>query len=139
MLREGFARAGTSRSSRAESDGGSVPTTSVVLAPTLLPIAAGYDFAHNFSYVLTYAGRLPRVAGLESIDPLWWLSLPLFWGIQVFLIVAGHVVAVVAADAVTQRLAPTERWALIAHAPLVVLMVGYTVLSLWVVSLPVAV
>ncbi|ELZ31179.1 hypothetical protein C474_10109 [Halogeometricum pallidum JCM 14848] len=138
LLREGVARTGAGRSSRAESDGGSVPTISLVLAPTLLPIAAGYEFAHTFSYVLTYAGRLPRVAGLDPIDPLWWLSLPSYWGMQVCLIVAGHVVAVVAADAVTRRRAPTERWALIAHAPLVALMVGYTVLSLWVISLPVA-
>ncbi|MDS0300200.1 hypothetical protein NDI76_15745 [Halogeometricum sp. S1BR25-6] len=137
LLRAGVTRAET-RSSRTGSDGGTVRATSLVLAPTLLPIAAGYEFAHNVSYVLTYAGRLPRVVGLEAVDPLWWLSLPLFWGLQVCLIVGGHVVAVVAADAVTRRLAPTERWALLAHAPLVALMVGYTVLSLWVVSLPVA-
>lgn len=120
---------------------------------TLLPIAAGYEVAHNYAFVATYVGRLPALAGFGSADPLWWLSVPAFWASQVVLIVAGHVVAVVAADAVvgrrltargtrsgdgSRRRAPTKRRALLAHAPLVALMVGYTALSLWVVSLPVA-
>lgn len=138
LLSEGRTRVETTTSRRVDSDGGAAVATPLALAPTLLPIAAGYEFAHNFSYVLTYAGRLPTVVGGAAVDPLWWLSLPVFWGSQVLLIVGGHVIAVVTADAVVRRLAPTDRWAMVAHAPLLVLMVGYTVLSLWVVSLPVA-
>ena len=138
LLSEGRTRAETTTSRRVDSDGGAAVATPLVLAPTLLPIAAGYEFAHNFSYVLTYVGRLPTVVGGAAVDPLWWLSLPAFWGSQVLLIVGGHVIAVVTADAVVRRLAPTDRWAMVAHAPLLVSMIGYTVLSLWVVSLPVA-
>jgi hypothetical protein len=144
----------------AEPDGGRADAGGEALAPatlafggTLVPIAAGYELAHNYGFVATYLGKLPAVAGFHSVDLLWWLSLPMFWIAQVAFVVAGHVVAVVAADAVVKRrLAarrtaaddadvarePTKRRALVSHAPLVALMVGYTVLSLWVISLPVA-
>lgn len=109
----------------------------LAVAPTVIPIAAAYEVAHNYPYVLTNAGRLPATAGLAAVDPLAWLSLPLFWGSQVVLVVAGHVVAVVAAHRVVANAARGRRQALLAHAPLVVLMVGYTMLSLWIVSRPV--
>ena len=106
-------------------------------AASLIPIAGAYEVAHSYSYVFTYLGELPRVVGLPTVDPLYWLPLPAFWGSQVVLIVLGHVFAVVAAHGVARRRTPTERRALVAHAPLVALMVAYTVLSLWIVSLPV--
>ncbi len=113
----------------------------MVFAPSVLPIAAGYEVAHNYPYVFRSLGRLVGVAleplrsGL-ALEPLGWLPLPAFWGSQVLLIVAGHVVAVVAAHVVAHERYGAER-ATRAHLPLVVLMVGYTVLSLWIVSQPV--
>lgn len=109
----------------------------LAVAPTIVPIAAAYEVAHNYAYVLTSVGRLPSLVGAASVDPLGWLSLPAFWGSQVVLVVAGHVVAVVAAHRVVTNATDGRRRALVAHAPLVVLMVGYTVLSLWIVSRPV--
>ncbi|MFC4356748.1 hypothetical protein ACFO0N_02165 [Halobium salinum] len=108
------------------------------LAASVVPIAAAYEVAHTYSYVLTYLGQLPRALGLGTVDPLFFLSLPAFWASQVALVVAGHVVAVVAAHEAVERRVGADRRALVAHAPLVVLMVGYTVLSLWIVSRPVA-
>ena len=128
----------TGRDARPESDGGSGAPVTALLAPTLVPIAAGYEIAHNAAYVLASAGRLPRLVGADAVDPLWWLPLPVFWGVQVVCLVGGHVVAVAAADAVVRRLAPTGRLAAAAHAPHLGLMVAYTVVSLWVISLPVA-
>ena len=107
-------------------------------AASVVPIAAAYELAHSLSYVLTYLGLLPRTVGVEAVDLLAWLPLSVYWGLQVVLIVVGHVVAVVAAHAVADRLVDGRRRALLAHAPLVVLMVGYTVLSLWIISRPVA-
>jgi hypothetical protein len=111
-------------------------------APTLLPIAAAYEVAHNYPYVLRNLGRLvavaarPVVPGARPVELLGWLSLPAFWGSQVALIVLGHAVAVVAAHAVAvDRYGPAR--ARRGHLPLVALMVGYTVLSLWIVSRPV--
>jgi len=110
-------------------------------APTVLPIAAAYEIAHNYPYVLRSLATLleiaasPLVPAVGSLDPLGWLSMPVFWGSQVALVVFGHVVAVVAAHRVA-----VERYGDSAgrgHLPLVVLMVGYTVLSLWIISRPV--
>ncbi|MFC4553170.1 MULTISPECIES: hypothetical protein [Halorussus] len=116
------------------------------LAPTLLPIAVAYELAHNAAFVLTRFGALVGLLGGPELAPLSWLSLPAFWATQVALIVAGHVVAVVAAHGVVAgepvetgraTLPAMEPGAGVRHAPLTVLMVGYTVLSLWIISRPV--
>ncbi|WP_224336532.1 hypothetical protein [Haloprofundus halobius] len=119
-----------------ESPSASATTT---FASTLLPIAAAYEVAHNYGYALTGLGALPSAVGMETVDPLFWLPLPAFWLTQVAMVVLGHVVAVVAADVVSRRVAPDARSAFVSHAPLSTLMVGYTVLSLWIISRPVAV
>jgi len=110
-------------------------------APTVLPIAAGYEVAHNYPSVIRNLGALPAVAarplglGIDGIDLLGWLPVSWFWATQVVMIVVGHLVAVVAAHSVAR-----DRYrsgARRGHLPFVVLMVGYTVLSLWIVSRPV--
>ncbi len=123
--------------------GGDRPRALRAFAPTVLPIAAAYEVAHNYPFVLRSAGRLAELlldaAGLApgAIDPLWWLSVPAFWGSQVLLIVGGHVVGVIAAHRVARRRYRSATAATRAHLPLVALMMGYTVLSLWIVSQPV--
>jgi hypothetical protein len=74
---------------------------------------------------------------VEPVTLLDWLTLPVFWGSQVVLIVAGHVIAIVAAHAVAVERYGTLSEAQRVHLPLVALMVGYTVLSLWIISRPV--
>jgi hypothetical protein len=132
-------------------------STLLSFAPTLLPIAAGYEAAHNLGYVLVFLGRLPAVVGLApAVSPLDAVPVGAVWTAQVGLVVAGHVVAVVAAHAVSRRLARDGATAgsgtgaasgsggvdraatLVVHAPVVVLMVAYTVWSLWVLTLPAA-
>mgnify|MGYP006282153391 CR=1 FL=1 len=119
-----------------------VPATTG-FAPTLLPIAAAYEVAHNYPYVARSTGQLLELLldsvgpGLGPIEPLAWLPLPAFWASQVLLIVLGHVVAVVAAHFVAVRRYGSVAAARRGHLPLVVLMIGYTVLSLWIVSQPV--
>jgi len=111
--------------------------------PTVLPIAGAYEVAHNYPYVIRNLGQLlgivlqPLLPALEEITLLGWLSLPLFWGSQVVLIVLGHVVAVVAAHYVALARYDSRRGARRGHLPLVVLMVVFTVLSLWIISQPV--
>lgn len=116
----------------------------VAFAPTILPIAVAYEIAHNYPFVLGNAGQLLAVLwpffGVghgPTIDLLGWLTLPVFWWSQVILIVAGHIVAVVAAHYVALAQYETALQARRAHIPLIVLMVGYTVLSLWIISRPV--
>lgn len=122
---------------------GSVFVAARRFAATLLPIAATYEVAHNYPFVFRNLGQLwflvvsPIYPAAEPISFLAWLSLPGFWASQVVLIVLGHVVAVVAAHSVAVDRYPSVDRAKRAHLPLVVVMVGYTVLSLWIVSRPV--
>ena len=122
-------------------EGESTASAARAFAPTLVPIAAAYEVAHNYPYVATSLGQLvPLVAepfGLVvgSVDPLGWLPLAAFWASQVVLVVVGHLFAVVAAHAVASRRYPDRT--LISHTPLLVVMVAYTVISLWIVSRPV--
>lgn len=123
--------------------GTSAISTARAFAPTVVPIAVAYELAHNYPYVLRNLGQAVEL-GLHTIGPgqttvsvLDWLSLPVFWGSQVLLIVLGHVVAVVAAHEVAVRLYGTPARARRAHLPFVAVMVGYTVLSLWIISRPV--
>jgi hypothetical protein len=108
-------------------------------AVTLLPIAAAYVVAHYFTLLIQAVAWLPQlVADARSIPPtLGWLPPAVIWYASVLAIVGGHVVAVTMAH----RLARAERrrGAAVAGLPLVVAMVGYTVLSLWIIAQPIVI
>lgn len=122
--------------------GGDWITAARWFAPTVLPIAAAYEVAHNYPYVIQNFGQFVVIStqwispGVESLRTPGWLSFPSFWGSQVVLIVVGHVIAVVAAHYVAVDRYDSPAAARRGHLPLVVLMVGYTVLSLWIISQP---
>ncbi|GAA0310464.1 hypothetical protein [Halarchaeum salinum] len=125
-----------------EGGGTNVAAAARRIAPSVLPIAVAYEFAHYGTYVVTSAARVLELAlggvGTQaSFAPLAWLSVPTYWGFEVVVIVLGHVVAVVAAHYATLARYDDRTRAWRAHAPLVALMVAYTVLSLWIVSQPV--
>ena len=115
-------------------------------APTLIPIAAVYFAAHYLAYLLlagqTTLGTLVDPFG-HSWNP-WGLGeypirrgiapAALVWWSQVALIVWGHVVAVLAAHRVALRRHEEPTRALIAQAPMVLLMVAYTMIGLWVLA-----
>ena len=115
------------------------------LASTLIPIAAVYFAAHYFAYLLI-AGQATLGVIIDpfglSWNPLGWGEYELWrgitpaglvWWIQVLLIVWGHVAAVFAAHRFALRDSTRGR-ALLAGAPLVGLMVLYTVAGLWVLA-----
>jgi hypothetical protein len=116
------------------------------VAPTLIPIAAVYFAAHYFAYLLI-AGQATlgvlvdpfghgwNPAGLGEYE-LWKGIAPaaLVWWVQVLLIVWGHVAAVFAAHRLALVRSRGAGRALLAQAPLVLLMVGYTVAGLWVLA-----
>lgn len=117
----------------------SVGRTATAFAASLLPIAGAYEVAHTYPFVFRNIGTLLDLTtgGVVAPDPVAGLSLAAFWGSQVALVVGGHLVAVVAAHTVAVARygrAGGRR----AHLPLVVVMVGYTVVSLWIISQPVA-
>ena len=135
-----------SRLTQRLAEASSADWTAAVLAfaPTVLPIAVAYEIAHNYPFVLANAGLL--LAALWSslglghgpvFEPLTWLSLGAYWWSQVLLIVIGHIIAVVAAHYVAVSRYETVTAARRGHIPLTLLMIGYTVLSLWIVSRPI--
>ncbi len=123
-----------------------------LFVPSLVPIACGYHFAHYLPVFLVdvqYAVRAASDPFARGWDLLGardlhvvtsFLSDPgrvyAIWHTQVALIVGAHVASVFVAHALALRL--TGRAALATHSqlPLVLLMVGYTVLGLWLLSTP---
>lgn len=116
---------------------------------SLVPIAIAYHLAHYLSYLLL-AGQL--IIPLAS-DPLG-LGWDLFgtagyrmditvigakevWYVSVAAIVVGHIIAVYLAHATALLRGTSARQAIVSQLPMLVLMVGYTMISLWILSQPI--
>jgi hypothetical protein len=132
--------------------GGGTGTSAAALGQryvwTLVPIAIGYNLAHNFSGLLVQG---QNVIALLS-DPFGWqwdlfgtaqrhadigiVDARTTWYVAIVAIVAGHVMAVWLAHRVALRDLGVPRRAALACAPLTVLMAGYTALSLSVIAEP---
>jgi hypothetical protein len=123
--------------------------TTTVFGLTLVPIAWVYNFAHNYSYMTIQAqGLVPLLA-----DPLakGWHLLPTqgyqpsfalaqastVWYVQVVAIVLGHVIAVFLAHLRAGERFQTARNALLSQYPMLLLMVLYTMTSLWILAQPI--
>jgi hypothetical protein len=109
-------------------------------AVTLLPIAGGYLIAHYLTLVLQGVAWLPSLLAdpLMSIAPqLDAIPVVLVWYLSVAAIVGGHVAGIFLAHRLALRYAPGR--ATVAGLPMVALMIGYTVLSLWIIAAPMVV
>jgi len=116
------------------------PLGSVVgaYATTLLPIAGGYLIAHYLTLVIQGVAWIPILIGdpLATVaPPLEWMPISAVWYLSVGAIVIGHVAAVVLAH--RRALQDSARRPILAGLPLVILMIGYTVLSLWIIAQPI--
>ena len=116
---------------------------------SLVPIAIAYHLSHYLSYLLI-AGQ--NIIPLAS-DPFgvgWDLfatrtyrldigivNAKMVWYVAVIAIVAGHVMAVYLAHVMALRVFPSTRKALVSQLPMMALMVGYTMVSLWILSQPI--
>jgi hypothetical protein len=116
---------------------------------TLIPIALAYHLAHYFSLLLI-AGQLVIPLASDPFGFGWDLfGTTLYriridvvdakgvWYVAVAAIVLGHVAAVYLAHRTAAAVYPTARAALRSQSPLLVLMVGYTMTSLWILAQPV--
>jgi len=120
----------------------------LAFALTLVPIAIGYNIAHNFSSLLVQGQQLIPLLS----DPLG-LKWDLFgtasyranigiidarttWYVAMGAIVTGHVVSIWLAHHVALREFGTPRKAMVASVPLTVLMLIYTAVSLSVIAEP---
>jgi hypothetical protein len=109
-------------------------------AATLLPIAGGYLIAHYLTELVQVAVWLPTLLAdpLANVAPaLDWIPVSAVWYLSVGAIVIGHIVAVVLAHRIALRDSPLRP--VLAGLPLVMLMVGYTVLSLWIIAAPITI
>ena len=136
-------------SNRVSGEGGSTWETGRAYIYSLIPIALAYNVAHFFSY-LAIQGQL--IVKLIS-DPFGWgwdlfgtadwevqisiVSARLVWFVGVGAIVIGHVIAVYVAHVISMRRSGSRGAALRSQYPMVALMVGYTVVSLWIVAQPI--
>ena len=116
---------------------------------SLVPIAIAYQVAHYFSYLLIQGQAIVR----HLSDPFGWgwdlfgtvgyqinpniIGADTVWYAQVALIVSGHVIAVYLAHLVALRLLEGRRRAVLSQLPILVLMILYTVFSLWILSQPI--
>jgi hypothetical protein len=114
--------------------------TAGAYAATLLPIAGGYLLAHYLTVVVQGALWLPSLVAdplLTAAPSIDFIPTSAIWYLSVAAIVVGHIVAVVLAHGLALRDAP--RRPVLAGLPLVALMVGYTVFSLWIIAAPITV
>jgi hypothetical protein len=116
---------------------------------SLVPISLAYHIAHYFSYLFIggqYAiplvsdplGRGWDLFGTASYHVDIGLIGPrLQWYVAVLAVVLGHVVAVFLAHVTALRIFGAGRAGLISQIPMLLLMVGYTMCSLWILSQPI--
>jgi len=113
-------------------------------APSLLAIAAGYHLAHNFATVLTLAPTLLAVGAAPLSPPQnppqlapgvlgGWSG-----GLELAAVLVGHLVAVWVAHATAFDAFPSRMQAIRSQYGVTLVMVLYTMTSLWIVSQPYA-
>lgn len=116
---------------------------------TLVPIAIAYEIAHYLSFLVQAGQYLIPLAS----DPFGWgwnlfgtanyfvrigiVDARLVWIVSMGAIVAGHVAALYLGHALSMREFPDRSAAVRSQGPMLVLMVAYTMLSLWIIAQPI--
>ncbi|MBT5266415.1 MAG: hypothetical protein HOL85_16385 [Rhodospirillaceae bacterium] len=116
---------------------------------SIIPIAIAYHLSHYISYLMIAGQQIIPVAS----DPFGWgwdlfgsreykidisvVNARMVWFVAVTAIVAGHVFSLYVAHVTAFRVFATRRAALLSQLPMMLLMVGYTMVSLWILSQPI--
>jgi hypothetical protein len=124
---------------------------------SLVPIAVAYHATHYFPSMLMQLAVLPAqladpfglgwqpgpLTASSGLGPFVYATPPLpmsvIWHVQVALLLGGHVAGVYLAHVEALRLFETRGRGVVSQLPMLALMVGYTGLGLWVLSLPLGV
>ena len=116
---------------------------------TFVPIALAYDVAHNLSFLALGVQYLipilsdPLGLGWDLFGTKLYLidtgmvTASLMWYVAIVAVVGGHVIAVYLAHTQALRLFPGRVEALRSQIPLIVLMIAYTMTSLWILAQPI--
>ena len=131
--------------------GGRVPTRDVAgyFVLSLVPIAIAYHLSHYLSYLLI-AGQyiIPLASDPFGLDwdlfataryriDIGVVNAKMIWYIAVTAVVIGHVYAVYIAHVMAMWLFEDRSAAIRSQIPMLVLMIGYTMISLWILSQPI--
>lgn len=116
---------------------------------SIMPIAIAYHLAHYFSYLMIAGQRIIAVAS----DPFGWgwdlfgtagrqvdigiVNAEMVWYLALASIILGHMFSVFVAHVTAFKAYATPGNAIRSQSPMIVLMVGYTMLSLWILSQPI--
>lgn len=116
---------------------------------TLVPIALGYHVAHYLSYFVI-AGQILIPVASDPFGIGWNLfgtttyqintsivTARDVWYSAVTAVIVGHIAAVYLSHVMALRLYQDRRAALLSQVPMLLLMVGYTVFSLWILAQPI--
>ncbi|MFT5576941.1 MAG: hypothetical protein ACI89D_002471 [Bermanella sp.] len=116
---------------------------------SLIPIAFAYHLTHYFTLLQVQGAQMLHLIS----DPLglgWNLfgtarmainiipDMSVVWHTQVFVIIVGHIVSVYIAHLQALKIFPDRRMAVLSQVPILFLMVGFTAVGLWILSLPLA-
>jgi hypothetical protein len=124
-------------------------TTTTAFAFTLVPIALVYNAAHNYTYLMVQSqnvipaladplGRGWHLYSVSGFQPSFLLaSAAVVWYMQIILIVLGHIIAVFLAHLRAGERFRTASSALLSQYPMLLLMVLYTMTSLWILAQPI--
>jgi hypothetical protein len=124
-------------------------TASRAFVLTLVPIAIAYLIAHYLGYFLIQGQLLIRLVsdpfgfgwnmlGTADFRPdIGIVGARFVWYTSLIAIVSGHVAAVSLAHMIALRSLDDPRMAIRSQIPMLVLMVAYTMLSLWIIAQPI--
>jgi hypothetical protein len=118
---------------------------------SIMPIAFVYNITHNLTHILATLDTLPALLSdpfgfgwnIFRVNTAPRMEEPIqmgpVWHTQVALMLGGHVVSVVLSHSIALRLFPSRRETMLSQLPLLTLMVGYTIIGLWILTLPIKV
>jgi hypothetical protein len=121
---------------------------SLHFAYSLLPIVLAYHLSHYYPLLQTQGIKIISLAsdpfgmGANIFGTANWFRAPIIpnvetiWHSQLALIVGGHIMSIYIAHLQALSLFGSRRQALLSQLPMLVLMVAFTVLGLWILSLP---
>jgi hypothetical protein len=116
---------------------------------SLIPISVAYHIAHYLYWFFTqiqfvvpaasdpFAYGWDLFGGRNFVPDRAAISLKLIWHTAIVAIVVGHVIAVYVAHRIALNVFGTRRAALLSQLPMLLLMVAYTMTSLWMLAQPI--
>ena len=113
--------------------------------PALLPISIVYHLAHYSAYFFLNGQLIIKlisdpfgfgwdIFGTSSYEIVRTIDFIFLWNYQVAVIVIGHILSVYIAHRISLRVFKDSRKSIMSQAPILLLMVGYTILGLWLLS-----